>query len=334
MSPPVDRSRRRGDPHRPAHEGLSGRHPRGRPSRPLGAAAARSSACSARTARARRRPSGMLTTRVIPTSGRRVRRRHRRRRAPGRRQAGASASCRRPTRSTARSTSSENLYFHGRYFGMSAEDRDEPQADELLEQFRLADRAKAPRARAVGRHGAAAHGRPGDHARPRRCCSSTSRPPASTRRAASRCGTIIGELHARRARRSCSRRTTWKRPTSSATALAIIDHGRLLALDTPARAQAVGRRRHDRHASRPTATSTRSRTLLDDGSTASTRADRVDGTVRLHVTGARRRAARGRHAAERRRLHGQRRLDGRADARDRLHQPHRKGPARMTTTDA
>ncbi len=44
---------------------------------------------------------------------------------------------------------------------------------------------------------------------------------------------ILGELHGD-GRRSCSRRTTWRRPTSSATALAIIDHGHLLALDTPA----------------------------------------------------------------------------------------------------
>ena len=48
---------------------------------------------------------GMLTTRVIPTSGRRVRRRHRRGRAPDGRQAGDRRRRRRRTRSTARSTS-------------------------------------------------------------------------------------------------------------------------------------------------------------------------------------------------------------------------------------
>jgi ABC-2 type transport system ATP-binding protein len=36
----------------------------------------------------------------------------------------------------------QNLYFHGRYFGMDAEEATE-EADRLLEQFRLADRAKA-----------------------------------------------------------------------------------------------------------------------------------------------------------------------------------------------
>ena len=36
----------------------------------------------------------------------------------------------------------ENLYFHGRYFGMSAREAHERTA-ELLEQFRLADRATA-----------------------------------------------------------------------------------------------------------------------------------------------------------------------------------------------
>jgi len=37
---------------------------------------------------------------------------------------------------------SENLYFHGRYFGMGAKEAHK-KTDELLEQFRLADRARA-----------------------------------------------------------------------------------------------------------------------------------------------------------------------------------------------
>ena len=38
----------------------------------------------------------------------------------------------------------ENLYFHGRYFGMGAREAHRTTA-ELLEQFRLADRARAER---------------------------------------------------------------------------------------------------------------------------------------------------------------------------------------------
>ena len=46
--------------------------------------------------------AGMLTTRVIPTSGRRVRRRHRRGQRTRARPSRSSAWCRRPTRSTGR----------------------------------------------------------------------------------------------------------------------------------------------------------------------------------------------------------------------------------------
>src|SRR5205823_3636318 len=59
----------------------------------------------------------------------------------------------------------ENLFFHGRYFGMNAREAHQ-RTEQLLEQFRLADRARGRR-RAVGRHGAAPHGGAGDHARPR-----------------------------------------------------------------------------------------------------------------------------------------------------------------------
>ena len=68
---------------------------------------------------------GMLTTRVIPTEGTRARRRHRRGRPARRPPSRSSAWCRRRTPSTARSTSSENLFFHGRYFGMGAREAHE-----------------------------------------------------------------------------------------------------------------------------------------------------------------------------------------------------------------
>ena len=94
-----------------------------------------------------------------------------------------------------------------------------------------------------GRHGPTAHGGAGDHAPTRASCSSTSRRPGSTRRAASRCGrssasctptgqTILLTTHyMEEADQLCDR-------------VAIMDHGQLLALDTPAAAQADGRRRH------------------------------------------------------------------------------------------
>jgi ABC-2 type transport system ATP-binding protein len=84
---------------------------------------------------------GMLTTRVIPTGGRAV--------------VGGIDVVRQPavakrvigvvpqTNTLDRSlTVAENLYFHGRYFGMSAKQAHARTGD-LLEQFRLADRGKA-----------------------------------------------------------------------------------------------------------------------------------------------------------------------------------------------
>ena len=53
--------------------------------------------------------------------------------------------------------------------------------------------------------------------RARRCCSSTSRPPGSTRRTARTCGITCASC-ASAARRYSSRRTTSRRPTRSATA--------------------------------------------------------------------------------------------------------------------
>ena len=63
---------------------------------------------------------GMLTTRVVPTSGTADRRRHRRRRGPtvgARRVVGVVSQTNTLDRSL---TVRENLYFHGRYFGMGA----------------------------------------------------------------------------------------------------------------------------------------------------------------------------------------------------------------------
>jgi ABC-2 type transport system ATP-binding protein len=84
---------------------------------------------------------GMLTTRVIPTSGRA---------SVGGIDVVASPAAAKNVIGVVPQTNTldraldvaENLYFHGRYFGMNARDAHERTA-QLLEQFRLADRAKA-----------------------------------------------------------------------------------------------------------------------------------------------------------------------------------------------
>jgi ABC-2 type transport system ATP-binding protein len=85
--------------------------------------------------------AGMLTTRVIPTSGRAL--------VGGVDVVAHPALAKRligvvpQTNTLDRSLSVwENLYFHGRFFGMSAKDA-RADADEMLERFRLAERANA-----------------------------------------------------------------------------------------------------------------------------------------------------------------------------------------------
>ena len=113
--------------------------------------------------------------------------------------------------------------------------------------------------------------------------------------------------------------------------LAIIDHGHLLALGTPGRAQALDRRRHRGHRIGRPATSTGSPTCSRADSPGATRVDarRRDRAASrcARSTACCPRVVR-RRRAQRVRRH--RPLGHRADARDRLHQPHREGPARMT----
>ncbi len=65
------------------------------------------------------------------------------------------------------------------------------------------------------------------------CCSSTSPPPASTRRPASTSGRS-SRASARAAAPCSSPPTTWRRRRGCATGVAIVDHGRVIALGTPA----------------------------------------------------------------------------------------------------
>ncbi len=114
--------------------------------------------------------------------------------------------------------------------------------------------------------------------------------------------------------------------------VAIMDHGQILALDTPGAAQAVDRRRHDRQGHRRPADAERLGRHLVDAVDGATDYKLVDGVCCCRP--AVRAAAPHR---QRRRGHRRRRdrpLRQRPVARDRLHQPDREGPARMTTVTA
>ena len=113
--------------------------------------------------------------------------------------------------------------------------------------------------------------------------------------------------------------------------LAIIDHGQLLALGHAVRAQALDRRRHRRDRHRHRRPRSARRKVLDDRG-----AGRAAGDARrLHRRWSRCGSSTGVlpvvfTAAERNGFEVSRPLGHRAHARDRLHQPHREGPARMT----
>jgi ABC-2 type transport system ATP-binding protein len=177
---------------------------------------------------------GMLTTRVIPTSGRAI--------VGGIDVVAHPAVAKQAIGVVPQSntldralTVWENLYFHGRYFGMSARDS-KAAANELLVQFRLTDRAKAPVAALSG----------GMAQRLMVARAILHRPailfldePTAGLDPQSRIAMweILGELHdegqtilltthyMEEADQLCNR-------------LAIMDHGRILALDTPAELKA------------------------------------------------------------------------------------------------
>ena len=195
--------------------------------------------------------------------------------------------------------------------------------------------ARRPRegagARAVGRHGAAAHGRAGDPAPPVDPVPRRADRRASIPQSRIALWDILGELH-REGQTILLTTHYMEEADQLCDRLAIIDHGRLLALDTPAKLkQSVGAD------TIVTVTSDGDldalTELLEQKIDGVSRADRVDGTVRLHVQGSRGVLPAVVNVAE----------DGgfvvsdlsvaRADARSRLHQPHRKGPARMTAID-
>ena len=175
----------------------------------------------------------------------------------------------------------ENLYFHGRLFGIPAAESRRT-ADELLDKLRLSKWAKASVYALSG----------GMAQRLMMARAIFHRPavlfldePTAGLDPQSRLALweILGELNAdgqtilltthymEEADELCDR-------------VAIMDHGKILALDTPGRAEALGRRRHDRHRQGAAASWTvLAERLCRMRSPRSTHTRVIDGGVELHV---------------------------------------------------
>ena len=226
----------------------------------------------------------------------------------------------------------ENLYFHGRFFGMNAKHgpgRGRPSCSSSSASP-SGPRRRCWRCRAAWRSGSWWPGR---------SCTGPSilflDEPTAGLDPQSRIALweILGELHVdgqtilltthymEEADQLCDR-------------LAIIDHGTVLALDTPAELKRSIGADTDRHGRRPTGdldalaerarSRDRRRHRAPTSSTAPSLLERARApTGVLPAVVQRRRAAR---------LRRHRPLGHRAHARDRLHQPHREGPPRMTAT--
>lgn len=113
-------------------------------------------------------------------------------------------------------TGRENLLLQGRLYGMRGA-AIQRRADELLDRFDLAGAAKRQVKGTPAACNAASTWRSVWSTGPR-CSSSTSPPPDSTPRHGRPCGTRSPGWPATRASRSCSPRTTWRRPTGSPNA--------------------------------------------------------------------------------------------------------------------
>ena len=225
--------------------------------------------------------AGMLTTRVIPTSGRAI--------VAGIDVVEHPAIAKQvigvvpQTNTLDRALNVyENLYFHGRFFGMGTKAA-RAAATEMLERFRLSDRAKAP---VLALSGGMAQRLMVARAILHRPSILFLDEPTAGLDPQSRIALweILGELH--RDGQTILLTTHYMEEADQlCDRLAIIDHGRLLALDTPARLK--------RSVGADTIVTVTAdgdldalSTLLTQKIDGVTRADRVDGTVRLHVTGA------------------------------------------------
>jgi ABC-2 type transport system ATP-binding protein len=176
----------------------------------------------------------------------------------------------------------ENLYFHGRLFGMNAKTA-RAAANDMLARFRLTDRAKAP---VLALSGGMAQRLMVARAILHRPSILFLDEPTAGLDPQSRIALweILGELH--RDGQTILLTTHYMEEADQlCNRLAIIDHGKLLALDTPARLkQSVG--------ADTIVTVTADgdldalMSLLEQKIDGVTRADRVDGTVHLSVKGA------------------------------------------------
>src|SRR2546426_407046 len=172
----------------------------------------------------------MLTTRVLPTSGRAV--------VGGVDIVGDPARAKQVIGVVPQSntldrdlTVWQNLYFHGRYFGMDAEEA-KGEADRLLEEFRLADRAKANVATLSGGMAQRLMVARAILHRPRILFLDE---PTAGLDPQSRIALweILAELHA--AGQTILLTTHYMEEADQlCDRVAIMDHGRILALDTPA----------------------------------------------------------------------------------------------------
>jgi ABC-2 type transport system ATP-binding protein len=176
----------------------------------------------------------------------------------------------------------ENLYFHGRFFGMNAKTA-RAAANEMLERFRLSDRAKAP---VLALSGGMAQRLMVARAILHRPSILFLDEPTAGLDPQSRIALweILGELH--RDGQTILLTTHYMEEADQlCNRVAIIDHGRLLALDTPTMlkrsvgADTIVTVTADGDLDALT-------NLLEQKIDGVTRADRVDGTVRLHMQGA------------------------------------------------
>ncbi len=219
----------------------------------------------------------------------------------------------------------ENLYFHGRLFGIGAADS-RRLADELLAKMHLSKWAKASVYALSG----------GMAQRLMMARAILHRPavlfldePTAGLDPQSRLALweILGELN-REGQTILLTTHYMEEADELCNRLAIMDHGKILALGTPAELKRSVGAEHDRHdQGRRRARRARRATLAGD------RRGHADAPDRRRHRAARKRSAAARTARRRgrrrRRLRARRPVGRRAEPRGRLHQPHRQGAARL-----
>ena len=124
----------------------------------------------------------------------------------------------------------ENLYFHCRYFGFS-HSHAKSRSLELLDQFMLTERKSVYPAQLSG--GLAQRVQIARAIAHRPTVLFLDEPTAGLDPQSRMAMWRPSKTCTRKASPSCSPPTTWRKPISSADRLAIIDHGRVLALGSP-----------------------------------------------------------------------------------------------------